>query len=224
VEAGLEGSAAAKAKVEAKAEAEASPMKRALGVLGLSLVVLFGGTREDLPGGAVIAVIVGSTVAARDWGKPASKAAGAWLDLLWTSIMQPLLFALVGAAVDLRRLSGSIVGLGLVVLLVGLAARSLAAFAAAGGGHLTFNERVFVTLAWLPKATGQAALAGLPLDAAVEVFGRGSREANDAEVLLALGVLSIAVTAPLGSMAVALTGERLLVREAEEWEAREASA
>jgi hypothetical protein len=62
----------------------------------------------------------------------------------------------------------------------------------------------------MPKATVQAALAGLPYDAAVASFGPDSREAKHAEVILALGVLAIAVTAPLGAVVVAVSGERLL--------------
>jgi len=81
--------------------------------------------------------------------------------------------------------------------------------------------------AWLPKATVQAALAGLPYDAAVASFGPESPQAGHAEVLLALGVLAIAVTAPLGAVAVAVSGERLLTmatQNAEECEAGGAAA
>ena len=60
------------------------------------------------------------------------------------------------------------------------------------------RDRLFIAVAWTPKATVQAALAGLPFDAAVEAFGRGSKEADRGATLLALGVLSILITAPLG--------------------------
>ena len=70
-----------------------------------------------------------------------------------------------------------------------------------------------MAVAWTPKATVQAALAGLPLDAAVKAHGVGSIAAERAEVILAVGVLAIVVTAPLGAAAVAATGERLLARK-----------
>jgi Kef-type K+ transport system membrane component KefB len=57
-----------------------------------------------------------------------------------------LLFALIGAAVDLSRLSGDVVGKGLLVLFVGLTVPAAVAFLAAGGGHLNFYERIFVAL------------------------------------------------------------------------------
>jgi NhaP-type Na+/H+ or K+/H+ antiporter len=79
-------------------------------------------------------------------------------------------------------------------------------------GHLSFRERMFVAIAWMPKATVQAALAGLPYDAALAAFGKDSVEAERASVLLALGVLAIVVTAPLGAAAVAVSGEKLLTR------------
>ena len=67
--------------------------------------------------------------------------------------------------------------------------------------------------AQVPKATVQAALAGLPLDAAIaHEGGAGGVETKRAEVILALGVLAILITAPLGAAAVAVSGERLLVK------------
>jgi hypothetical protein len=99
------------------------------------------------------------------------------------------------------------------LLVAGLCVRGLVAFLAAGGGQLAFSERVFVAVAWMPKATVQAALAGLPLDAAIaHEGGAGGVETKRAEVILALGVLAILITAPLGAAAVAVSGERLLVK------------
>ena len=153
-----------------------------------------------------------SATVGREWGESAKRAGDA-LNLAWTRVAQPMLFALIGAAVDLERLDGRTVGLGMVVLAVGLVARCGTAFAAAGGGLLGVRERIFAAVAWTPKATVQAALAGLPLDAAVKAHGVGSIAAERAEVILAVGVLAIVVTAPLGAAAVAATGERLLARK-----------
>lgn len=191
----------------------ATPTTRASGLMGVALLALFGGARAELTGGAALAVVVASATAGYEWGETATKRAGDALNLAWTLVAQPMLFALIGAAVDLERLDGRTVGLGAVVLAVGLAARCGTAFAAAGGGLLGVRERIFVAVAWTPKATVQAALAGLPLDAAVKAHGVGSIAAERAEVILAVGVLAIVVTAPLGAAAVAATGERLLARK-----------
>ena len=196
----------------AESSRSASPTTRASGLMGVALLALFGGARAELTGGAALAVVVASATVGREWGESAKRAGDA-LNLACTRVAQPMLFALIGAAVDLERLDGRTVGLGMVVLAVGLVARCGTAFAAAGGGLLGVRERIFVAVAWTPKATVQAALAGLPLDAAVKAHGVGSIAAERAEVILAVGVLAIVVTAPLGAAAVAATGERLLARK-----------
>ena len=71
-------------------------------------------------------------------------------------MFQPLLFSLIGAEIRLSSLSPVTLGWGLLVLTAGLVARSAAAFLAVGGGNNSPRERVFVALAWLPKATVQA--------------------------------------------------------------------
>ena len=196
----------------AESSRSASPTTRASGLMGVALLALFGGARAELTGGAALAVVVASATVGREWGESAKRAGDA-LNLAWTCVAQPMLFALIGAAVDLERLDGRTIGLGMVVLAVGLVARCGTAFAAAGGGLLGVRERIFAAVAWTPKATVQAALAGLPLDAAVKAHGVGSIAAERAEVILAVGVLAIVVTAPLGAAAVAATGERLLARK-----------
>ena len=153
-----------------------------------------------------------------------AKACGGILNVLWNDLAQPLLFALIGAAVDVSRLSGDEVGAGVGLLAAGLCVRGLVAFLAAGGGQLAFTERIFVAIAWMPKATVQAALAGLPLDAAIAYEGgdKNGPETKRAEVILALGVLAILITAPLGAAAVAVSGERLLKKaEASDEESNE---
>ena len=59
-------------------------------------------------------------------------------------------------------------GLGLAVLGVGLVIRSLVAFLAVFGAGLNMKEKFFIPLAWLPKATVQAAIGSVALDTAKE--------------------------------------------------------
>ena len=61
---------------------------------------------------------------------------------------------------------------GLLVLLCGLAGRAGAAFLAVRGGGNNARERLFVALAWLPKATVQAAMGPLALGKAREELAR----------------------------------------------------
>jgi NhaP-type Na+/H+ or K+/H+ antiporter len=70
------------------------------------------------------------------------------------------------------------------------------------------RERLFVALAWLPKATVQAAVGPVALDLA-----RGRSDPATvamATTVLTIAVLSILITAPLGALLIAVTGPKLL--------------
>lgn len=73
------------------------------------------------------------------------------------------------------------------------------------------NEKLFLCIAWIPKATVQAAVGSMALDLA--------REANNAEFIkiatsvLNLAVLSIVATAPLGTILISLSAPKLLSKE-----------
>jgi len=73
---------------------------------------------------------------------------------LWT-VFQPLLFGLIGAEVSLSLIQPETVALGLAVLCIGLVLRIITSFLVVMGLGLTVRERLFVALAWLPKATVQ---------------------------------------------------------------------
>ena len=76
------------------------------------------------------------------------------------------------------------------------------------GFGLSRPERLFVALAWLPKATVQAAVGAVALDAA-ESDGAEDR----ARVVLTVAVLAIVMTAPLGAVLIAVFGPRLLTHD-----------
>lgn len=110
-----------------------------------------------------------------------------------------LLFTLIGAQVDVHiALQAGFVGL--VVIAIGLLGRSLGVFVATSESQLNLKERLFCAIAYTPKATVQAAVGGLPLAAG---FGSGP-------LILAVAVLSIVFTAPLGAWAIRLSAPRLL--------------
>lgn len=120
------------------------------------------------------------------------------LSKIWV-FAEIILFVLVGMAVDLR-VAVSAGPVALAIIATGLIARSAGVGLATMRSGLTAGERVFCILAYLPKATVQAALGSVPL--AMGVPG--------GEVILALAVLSIAVTAPLGLIGIRYGGPRLL--------------
>lgn len=110
-----------------------------------------------------------------------------------------LLFVLIGFSLDITvALDAGLKGLGVIVL--GLVFRSLGVLLALTGSHLTRRERLFCVVAYTPKATVQAALGGVALAAGIA----------EGPVILALAVLAILFTAPLGLIGIRLLGPRLL--------------
>jgi len=77
-----------------------------------------------------------------------------YVGYLWT-LFQPLLFGLIGAEVSLNRIQPETVGLGLAVLCIGLVIRMITSFLVVSGLGFTVREKLFVAIAWLPKATVQ---------------------------------------------------------------------
>ena len=126
------------------------------------------------------------------------------LGKLWVfaSIM---LFTLVGAQVDVSlawRTGGA--GLGLIVC--GLVARSIGVWLALLKSPLNLKERAFAVVSYWPKATVQAAMGAVPLGA---MKASGMNE-EPGQIMLAVAVLSIVFTAPLGAVAIKVVGERVL--------------
>ena len=120
-----------------------------------------------------------------------------------------VLFTLVGAQVDLGIAWRS--GLaGLAVLAIGLVARCIGTLLCLRGSPLSAGERLFVTVAFLPKATVQAAIGAAPL-MAMQAAGLPT---GPGDIILAVSVLSILTTAPLGAWLSALVADRVLRPEA----------
>lgn len=110
-----------------------------------------------------------------------------------------LLFVLVGAQVNIHvAFKAGLAGAG--VILIGLVFRSIGAYVSLLGTPFNWKEKIFCIVAYIPKATVQAAIGAVPLAAGVA----------SGEVILAVAVLSIFITAPLGAFGIMLLGERVL--------------
>ncbi|MDR7869753.1 MAG: cation:proton antiporter [Tissierellaceae bacterium] len=113
-----------------------------------------------------------------------------------------LLFVLVGAQVDVNvALKAGRVGI--IIILVGLVGRSIGVIISLLGSDYNFKERLFCVIAYIPKATVQAAMGAVPLSLGVE----------SGDVILAIAVLSILITAPLGAIGIHYSAEKLLVEK-----------
>lgn len=110
-----------------------------------------------------------------------------------------LLFVLVGVQVNIHVAWDA--GLaGAAVIFLGLLARSVGTFISLIKTDLNFREKIFCMTAYIPKATVQAAIGAVPLSVGV----------RSGEMILALAVLSILFTAPVGAIAMNITGKKFL--------------
>lgn len=112
-----------------------------------------------------------------------------------------MLFVLVGAAVDISYLSDA--GLNAVLLiLLALIFRVLGVGVSLIKTDLNKKERLFCALAYLPKATVQAAIGAIPLTAGVAA----------GNTILTVAVMAILITAPLGAIGIDRTYKKVLIK------------
>ena len=119
---------------------------------------------------------------------------------LWIAA-EVILFVLVGAAVDIRYTMQA--GIAAVLMIfVGLMFRAVGVSLCMLGTKLNKKERLFCVIAYLPKATVQAAIGSVPLAMGLPC----------GQIVLSVAVLAILITAPLGAAGMDLTYDKLLVR------------
>ena len=122
---------------------------------------------------------------------------------LWLAA-EVILFVLVGAAVDIRyTLTAGPAAVRMI--LAALAFRSVGVALCVAGTQLTWKERLFCMIAYLPKATVQAAIGSVPLAMGLPC----------GQMVLSVAVLAILITAPLGALGMDLAYRKLLTREPE---------
>ncbi|XP_028396139.1 sodium/hydrogen exchanger 9B2-like [Dendronephthya gigantea] len=187
--------------------------KRFTMLLSLGVLLLFGSNWIQLSGAGALAVLTTAFVAAHGWkenGKlPVVKSVGK----LWI-IFEPLMFGLIGAEVKMEYMTAQLIGRGIATLVIGLILRVFVTYLVTFGNDLKLKERLFICIAWLPKATVQAAIGAISLETAREQGFSGKPEEDYGKNILTLAVLVILLTAPLGAVGIAVTGPRLLRREA----------
>jgi solute carrier family 9B (sodium/hydrogen exchanger), member 1/2 len=120
------------------------------------------------------------------------------LDKIWI-FAEILLFVLVGAQVNIQ-LAASFAVVGLAIILIGLTARSAGVYLSLMGSKLNLREKIFCIIAYTPKATVQAAIGAIPLSMGVA----------SGQEILAIAVIAILFTAPLGAWGVNWYGEKVL--------------
>ena len=117
---------------------------------------------------------------------------------LWIAA-EVMLFVLVGAAVDVRyTLSAG--GMAVLMIFIALVFRAVGVCLCLLGTELTAKERIFCVIAYLPKATVQAAIGSVPLSLGLPC----------GKIVLSVAVLAILITAPLGAIGIDRSYMRVL--------------
>ena len=119
---------------------------------------------------------------------------------LWIAA-EVILFVLVGAAVDIRyTMSAGFAAVAMIFL--ALVFRGIGVLLCLVKTQLNWKERLFCVIAYLPKATVQAAIGSVPLAMGLPC----------GQIVLSVAVLAIIITAPLGAIGMDVTYKKLLTK------------
>ena len=120
---------------------------------------------------------------------------------LWIAA-EVILFVLVGAAVDIRyTMDAGLAAVGLI--LIALVFRAVGVCICMIGTPMNNKERLFCIIAYIPKATVQAAIGSVPLAMGLPC----------GQIVLSVAVLAILITAPLGAIGMDVTYQKLLTKD-----------
>lgn len=159
-------------------------------------------TVEDTFGAAVpfssLVAVMASGITINRIRPEAAERLSARFGRIWVAA-EIVLFVLVGAAVDINYAVSA--GISAVILIFAVLLFRMAGVAVCLiKTKIPFKQRLFCCLAYLPKATVQAAIGGVPLAMGLSC----------GNIVLTVAVLSIIITAPLGAFLIDLTYRKLL--------------
>ena len=167
-------------------------------LLGVSFLLLAAEDWSVVPVSGLLAVMSMAMALAMRSAPQVTKRLQEKYGKLWLA-SEVILFVMVGAAVDIRyTLHAGPAAVGMIFL--ALMFRSVGVLLCLIGTPLNRRERVFCVIAYLPKATVQAAIGSIPLSLGLPC----------GNMVLSIAVLSIVLTAPLGAFGMDLTYQKLL--------------
>ncbi|MEF9992275.1 MAG: cation:proton antiporter [Romboutsia sp.] len=123
------------------------------------------------------------------------------MNAVW-NIGKLYLFSFVGMAIN-PSLVGEYFLVGIIILIISLSIRSIGVLISLIGTDLSKKEKLFCIIAYLPKATVQSAKASIPLQMGVD----------GGEIMQAIAILSVLITAPIGAIGINMTAEKFLYTE-----------
>jgi NhaP-type Na+/H+ or K+/H+ antiporter len=185
--------------------------KRAMVVIGISILLtqVEQVMQNIIPFSALIAVMTTGFIILEKQ-EHAAHEISLKMGKIWL-FAQILLYVLVGTQVDIYvALKAGITGT--ILIIIGLIARSLGTYICTLKNNLTMNERHFLVVSQIPKATVQAAIGGAPL---ILMKAKGM-DTTPGNIILAVAVLSILITAPTGAWLISVLGEKVLKKDTSE--------
>lgn len=174
---------------------------RVLIVLSISFLLLELQERLEgiLPVSGLLAIMSMGLLIRQKYDALAVRLSGQY-NKLWVAA-EIFLFVLVGATVDLRYAVSA--GIGAAALVAGALVFRMAGVALSlVKTRLTKKERLFCMVAYVPKATVQAAIGAIPLTMGLPC----------GQIVLTVAVLSILITAPFGAICIDKLYQKLLSR------------
>ena len=174
-------------------------------VLGFSflLIAIEGWLEGKIAVSGLLAVVSMACVLKMKCTSFVSKRLSEKFGKLWLAA-EVILFVLVGAAVDIRYTLDA--GLAAVAMIfVALIFRSFGVWLCTVKTNLSLKERAFCVIAYLPKATVQAAIGSVPFAAGLPC----------GKIVLSVAVMAIIITAPLGALGMDITYKKFLHKEPE---------
>jgi len=174
-------------------------------LLTLSLGYVFTALAYNMSGLAYIAVLITCILSVRS-REPHEQKLAAMTMLTGWKVLEIILFALIGSAIDLQKIDGRTALIGVMLTVVGVGVKIPAAYFFFEG-NLNRSERIYCTLCRLPKATIQASLGGVVLS--VALLAQDSQYIAYGHQILTCAALSIILTAPLAAV-ISTWGPKLL--------------
>ena len=172
-------------------------------VLGLSILLMAVETwaKPYVSVSGLLAVVSMACVLKMKCPKSVSGRLSEKFGKLWIAA-EVVLFVMVGAAVDIRY-TATAGGAAVVMILLALIFRAAGVCVCMAGTALNKKERLFTVIAYLPKATVQAAIGSVPMAMGLSC----------GQIVLSVAVLAILIMAPLGAIGMDVTYRRLLKRQ-----------
>lgn len=171
-------------------------------VLGFSflLIAIEGWLEGKVAVSGLLAVVSMACVLKRKSDAFVSRRLSEKFGKLWLAA-EVMLFVLVGAAVDIRYTMDAGTAASIMIL-AALVFRACGVLLSVAKTNLTWKERIFCVIAYLPKATVQAAIGSVPLAAGLPC----------GKIVLSVAVMAIVITAPIGAFGMDHTYQKLLTK------------